>query len=119
MKISTLQMNAGLLSLSDLSPVCCPTFSKSSIATDKVCKFHAAFALGKLHTGRSRNDQVATDMRIWLLEQVEKLEQFLKDVIRILVSRAEGEIDHVMPGYTHLQVRRASTSQLTEPKLNF
>lgn len=43
-------------------------------------------------------------MRIWLLEQVEKLEHFLKDVIRVLVSRAEAEIDHVMPGYTHLQV---------------
>ena len=77
----------------------------------------AAFTTGKLHTGRSRNDQVATDMRIWLLEQVEKLEQFLKDVIRVLVSRAEGEIDHVMPGYTHLQVRGASISQLTKPKL--
>jgi hypothetical protein len=36
---------------------------------------------------------------------VEKLEQFLKDVIRVLVSRAEAEIDHLMPGYTHLQVR--------------
>lgn len=60
---------------------------------------------GKLHTGRSRNDQVATDMRIWLLEQVEKLEAFLKDLVKVMVARAESEIEHVMPGYTHLQVR--------------
>ena len=59
---------------------------------------------GKLHTGRSRNDQVATDMRIWLLEQVEKLDGYLKDVIKVMTARAEGEIDAVMPGYTHLQV---------------
>ncbi|KAL7008049.1 argininosuccinate lyase [Cystobasidiomycetes sp. EMM_F5] len=58
---------------------------------------------GKLHTGRSRNDQVATDMRIWLLEQVEKLEAFLKDLVKVMVARAESEIEHVMPGYTHLQ----------------
>lgn len=58
---------------------------------------------GKLHTGRSRNDQVATDMRIWLLEEVEKLEAFLKDLIKVMVSRAEQEIDSIMPGYTHLQ----------------
>lgn len=58
---------------------------------------------GKLHTGRSRNDQVATDMRIWLLEQVEKLDGYLKDVIKVMTARAEGEIDAVMPGYTHLQ----------------
>lgn len=59
---------------------------------------------GKLHTGRSRNDQVATDMRLWLLEEVEKLETFLKDLIKVMVARAESEIEHVMPGYTHLQV---------------
>jgi len=58
---------------------------------------------GKLHTGRSRNDQVATDMRIWLLEQVEKLENFLKDLIKVMIARAEKEIEVVMPGYTHLQ----------------
>lgn len=51
-------------------------------------------------------------MRIWLLEEVEKLEQFLKDVIRVLVSRAEGEIDHLMPGYTHLQVGLSTSEGL-------
>lgn len=58
---------------------------------------------GKLHTGRSRNDQVATDMRLWLREQLEKLEAYLVDFLRVITARAEKEIEHVMPGYTHLQ----------------
>ena len=74
--------------------------------------------IGKLHTGRSRNDQVATDMRIWLLEQVEKLEVYLKDLIKIIVARAEKEIDHIMPGYTHLQVRYLSVSAVYVDYLN-
>lgn len=58
---------------------------------------------GKLHTGRSRNDQVATDMRLWLLEQVSEIEAFLVSLIRVMVDRADKERDHLMPGYTHLQ----------------
>ena len=58
---------------------------------------------GKLHTGRSRNDQVATDMRLWLRDQLEKLESYLVDFLKVIAARAEKEIDHVMPGYTHLQ----------------
>lgn len=58
---------------------------------------------GKLHTGRSRNDQVATDMRLWLREELEKLESYLVDFLSVVASRAEKEIEHVMPGYTHLQ----------------
>jgi len=58
---------------------------------------------GKLHTGRSRNDQVATDMRLWLRDQLEKLEEYLVDFLKVIAARAEKEIDHVMPGYTHLQ----------------
>lgn len=57
-----------------------------------------------MHTGRSRNDQVATDMRLWLLEEVANLRKILTDLIRVLSSRAEAEIDYLMPGYTHLQV---------------
>lgn len=59
---------------------------------------------GKLHTGRSRNDQVATDMRIWLLDECKSLENDLKALIRVLVGRADSERDYLMPGYTHLQV---------------
>ncbi|WRT64026.1 argininosuccinate lyase [Kwoniella shivajii] len=58
---------------------------------------------GKLHTGRSRNDQVATDMRIWLMEESTIIEGYLKDFLNVMVSRAEKEVDAVMPGYTHLQ----------------
>ncbi|KAL1407700.1 argininosuccinate lyase [Vanrija albida] len=58
---------------------------------------------GKLHTGRSRNDQVATDMRIWLLDETAKVEGYLKDFLTVLVSRAEKEVDAILPGYTHLQ----------------
>ncbi|RSH92577.1 argininosuccinate lyase [Saitozyma podzolica] len=58
---------------------------------------------GKLHTGRSRNDQVATDMRIWLMDETARVEGYLKDLLNVMVSRAEKEVDAVMPGYTHLQ----------------
>ncbi|KAK0336310.1 argininosuccinate lyase [Friedmanniomyces endolithicus] len=58
---------------------------------------------GKLHTGRSRNDQVATDMRLWLRDQLDKLEGYLVDFLRVIAARAEKEIEAVMPGYTHLQ----------------
>ncbi|RMZ74366.1 argininosuccinate lyase [Pyrenophora seminiperda CCB06] len=58
---------------------------------------------GKLHTGRSRNEQVATDMRLWLREQLRTLEGYLKLLIKTSVQRAEAEIDVLMPGYTHLQ----------------
>lgn len=58
---------------------------------------------GKLHTGRSRNDQVATDMRIWLRDVITEVEGVLVDFLRVSVTRAEEEIDVLMPGYTHLQ----------------
>ncbi|PIA93094.1 putative argininosuccinate lyase [Cercospora beticola] len=58
---------------------------------------------GKLHTGRSRNDQVATDMRLWLRDQLSQLEEYLVAFLKVIAARAEKEIDHVMPGYTHLQ----------------
>lgn len=59
---------------------------------------------GKLHTGRSRNDQVATDMRLWMLEKAAELRQQLTAVLTVMTRRAETEVDHIMPGYTHLQV---------------
>ena len=58
---------------------------------------------GKLHTGRSRNDQVATDLRWWLRNRVDELDGMLVDLIRTALARAEVEIDVLMPGYTHLQ----------------
>ncbi|RAL64537.1 hypothetical protein DID88_002011 [Monilinia fructigena] len=58
---------------------------------------------GKLHTGRSRNEQVATDMRLWLRDELKKIESFLVDYLRVVAARSENEIEHIMPGYTHLQ----------------
>jgi len=58
---------------------------------------------GKLHTGRSRNDQVATGMRLWLRDQLRLLEEHLTSFLRVLTSRARAEIAALMPGYTHLQ----------------
>jgi argininosuccinate lyase len=58
---------------------------------------------GKLHTGRSRNDQVATDVRIWLRDEIATLRGYLAQLIGVTVDRAEAEITLLMPGYTHLQ----------------
>ena len=58
---------------------------------------------GKLHTGRSRNDQVATDVRLWLRSELEATMQNTLQLITVAVDRAENEIDIIMPGYTHLQ----------------
>jgi len=57
----------------------------------------------KLHTGRSRNDQVALDVRLYIRETVYKLIDLIKDLQRVLVSLAENHIDLIFPGYTHLQ----------------
>jgi argininosuccinate lyase len=58
---------------------------------------------GKLHTGRSRNDQVATDMRVWLRGVLDEVERALVALVQAHVGRAEMEMDALMPGYTHLQ----------------
>ncbi|XP_013383283.1 argininosuccinate lyase [Lingula anatina] len=60
-------------------------------------------AAGKLHTGRSRNDQVATDMRLWLREQLQILRSFMVQLIQVICTRAQQDIHILMPGYTHLQ----------------
>ena len=58
----------------------------------------------RLHTGRSRNDQVATDIRLWLRGEIDKLALLLGAMQRALVELAAGHTDTVMPGYTHMQV---------------
>ncbi|KAL8902806.1 MAG: hypothetical protein Q9171_007595 [Xanthocarpia ochracea] len=59
---------------------------------------------GKLHTGRSRNDQIATDLRLWVREKLVEIEEVhITNLLKVIVSRAEAEIDLIMPGYTHLQ----------------
>ncbi|XP_036380769.1 argininosuccinate lyase [Megalops cyprinoides] len=60
-------------------------------------------AAGKLHTGRSRNDQVVTDMRLWLRDAISTLKGDIVQLINTMVERAAAEIDVLFPGYTHMQ----------------
>ena len=63
----------------------------------------------KLHTGRSRNDQVATDIRLWLRDQVDGISHELRRLQAALVTVAEREADTILPGFTHLQVAQPIT----------
>ncbi len=58
----------------------------------------------RLHTGRSRNDQVATDVRLWLRDEIDKLVALLAEMQRALVALADAHTETVMPGFTHMQV---------------
>lgn len=58
---------------------------------------------GKLHTGRSRNDQVATDTRLWLYKELQETRKHLHTLIKVASDRSEAEADILMPGFTHLQ----------------
>ncbi len=58
---------------------------------------------GKLHTGRSRNDQVATDVRLWGMERAGEVDEALAELCEALVALADRSMDVLLPGYTHLQ----------------
>ncbi|AJP73488.1 argininosuccinate lyase [Sphingomonas hengshuiensis] len=64
---------------------------------------------GRLHTARSRNDQVATDFRLWVRDAIDQAEAALGALQDALLSRAEEHADSVMPGFTHLQVAQPVT----------
>ena len=64
---------------------------------------------GRLHTGRSRNDQVATDFRLWVRDQCDGAIEALQTLIRAALSQAEAGADWVMPGFTHLQTAQPVT----------
>ena len=64
---------------------------------------------GRLHTGRSRNDQVATDFRLWVRDQLDAAASGLEALMRALLSQAEAGADWVMPGFTHLQTAQPVT----------
>jgi argininosuccinate lyase len=64
---------------------------------------------GRLHTARSRNDQVATDFRLWVRRALERADVELKALQAALLARAEEHADAVMPGFTHLQVAQPVT----------
>lgn len=58
----------------------------------------------KIHTGRSRNDQVTLDMKLWMKKAIKEVLESLKILLTVMASKAEEKIDVIMPGYTHLQV---------------
>ena len=66
-------------------------------------------AAGRLHTARSRNDQVATDFKLWVRGACDEASQAIRGLQRALVERAEEHADTVMPGFTHLQAAQPVT----------
>jgi argininosuccinate lyase len=64
---------------------------------------------GRLHTARSRNDQVATDFRLWVRDQCDAAQGGLQALIKVLLTQAEAGADWVMPGFTHLQTAQPVT----------
>jgi argininosuccinate lyase len=66
-------------------------------------------AAGRLHTARSRNDQVATDFKLWVRDALDRLDDDLTRLQRALIAQAERHADAIMPGYTHLQTAQAVT----------
>ncbi len=66
-------------------------------------------AAGRLHTARSRNDQVATDFRLWVRDAIDGMEAALKGLQEVLLARAEEHAATVMPGFTHLQAAQPVT----------
>lgn len=58
---------------------------------------------GKLHTGRSRNDQAVTDLRLWIKKSIKELLSAIKNLQTIFLNKAEENINTIIPGYTHLQ----------------
>ena len=64
---------------------------------------------GRLHTGRSRNDQVATDFKLWVRDQIDAAIAGLEALMRALLAQAEAGADWVMPGFTHLQTAQPVT----------
>ena len=64
---------------------------------------------GRLHTGRSRNDQVATDFKLWVRDQLDAADGALLSLIAALLDQAEAGADWVMPGFTHLQTAQPVT----------
>lgn len=63
----------------------------------------------KMHTARSRNDQVTTDLKLYLRKESDEIEKILTEYIKILVKKAEENLDTIMPGYTHLQAAQPVT----------
>jgi argininosuccinate lyase len=73
------------------------------MAVEKRLKEIVGPVAGKLHTARSRNDQVAVDFRMYLRSEIGEIKNYLKLLMKVILEKARQEIDVIMPGYTHLQ----------------
>src|SRR5437899_274310 len=72
-------------------------------AVERVLRERLGPVAGKLHTARSRNDQIALDLRLFVIDLCDELDRALRELALALVERADREVDTVLPGYTHLQ----------------
>jgi argininosuccinate lyase len=72
-------------------------------AVERVLHDRMGAVAGKLHTGRSRNDQIALDLRLLVIDLLDELDRAAAHLARALLDRAAGEVDTVLPGYTHMQ----------------
>jgi argininosuccinate lyase len=80
-----------------------PTYEDIHMAIEAALVKKIGEPAKKLHTGRSRNDQVATDMRLWMRDQIDVLKAKITEMQKTLVSQAAKYTDDIMPAYTHLQ----------------
>ena len=64
---------------------------------------------GRLHTARSRNDQIATDLRLWARHGIEDIQNLIQSLLSSLIHKAEENIDTIMPGFTHMQTAQPIT----------
>lgn len=103
----------GLLTV--LSEIDCGSFNFSTALEDIHMNVEARLKeiigepAGRLHTGRSRNDQVATDFKLWVRDQLDATDGALVALIKALLAQAEQGADWVMPGFTHLQTAQPVT----------
>ncbi|HWE40918.1 MAG TPA: argininosuccinate lyase [Gemmatimonadaceae bacterium] len=70
---------------------------------DRLLHAEIGDAASKLHTGRSRNDQVATATRLWAIDACHRLDAVIRDLQQALIEKAESNVGTLMPGYTHMQ----------------
>jgi argininosuccinate lyase len=80
-----------------------PSFEDIHMAIESRLIEKVGEAGAKLHTGRSRNDQVALDVRLYLREEIQQVRRLVAGLERALIAQAEAHLDLIMPGYTHLQ----------------
>jgi len=80
-----------------------PTDEDIHTAVERLLTENIGPVAGKLHTGRSRNDQVATDFRLWVMRACDRMDDAIMDLAQAVIQSAEGGVDLPMPGYTHMR----------------